>query len=108
LKGRTSRRGRFLRLIENLPPAPRAELLPASTSRAVIRAPAVGTSVATPFVVLPRQLVGNVPFLAQYLAQDADRQQAGERPSPERWRQRDAAYRLAALPAQSAEINLEI
>jgi len=68
----------------------------------------VGTSVATPFVVQLRQSVGNIPFLAQYLAQDADQRQSGERASPGLWRQCDAAYRSAALPFQPAEINIEI
>jgi hypothetical protein len=98
-----------LRLIENLPPTSRAELLPpAASSRAVARVPTVATAVAVPHVVLPRQSTGNGPFLAQYLAQDADEQPAGEQPSPGLWRQRDTAYRMAATPASTSEINIEI
>jgi hypothetical protein len=103
--GCTSYRGRLLRQIETLPPKSRAELLPASPGRAIVRAPTFAVAVATSIVGPSRLAVGNVPFLAQYLAQDAD---ADGPPNPQLWRQRDVAYRLAAMPAQSAGISIEI
>jgi hypothetical protein len=103
-----------LRLIENLPPNTRAELLqPTSSSRAVARAPTAAAPITVPYAVVPRQSTGTGPFLAQFLAQDtedqlAGDQSAGEQPNPALWRQRDAAYRLAATPAPTSEINIEI
>jgi hypothetical protein len=86
----------------------RAEPLPASTGRAVVRTPTVGPSVATSFTLLSRRPISNIPFLAQDLAQDTDWQQSGRQPGPERWRQREIAYRSAASPAQRPGINIEI
>jgi hypothetical protein len=104
-----------LRLIENLPPNTRAELLqPTSSSRAVTRVPtAAAAAITVPYAVVPRQSTGTGPFLAQFLAQDTEDQLAGEQPggeqlNPALWRQRDAAYRLAATPAPTSEINIEI
>jgi hypothetical protein len=96
-----------LRLIETLPSAPRAGQLPASSSRAVVRTPTRGIALATPVVVLPRQSTGNGPFLAQYIAQDAERR-TERQPNPTLWKQRDAAYRSAASPAPTTELNIEV
>jgi hypothetical protein len=100
-----------LRLIENLSPNTRAELLqPTSSSRAVARVPtAAAAPITVPYAVVPRQSTGTGPFLAQFLAQDTDEQAAGDQQAnPGLWRQRDAAYRLAATPAPTSEINIEI
>jgi hypothetical protein len=106
---RTSRRGRYLRLIEALPSTKRTDLLPAPAGRTVVKVPAVEISAASPLVLVPPpRPVGNGPFLAQYLDQDADPSDFGGQPDAAVWRQRDAAYRLAALPPQTAEINIEI
>lgn len=96
-----------MRLIETLPSAPRAEQLPAPSSRAVVRAPTRGIALATPAIVLPRQSAGSGPFLAQYIAQDAERR-TERQPNPSLWKQRDDAYRSAASPTPRAEVNIEI
>jgi hypothetical protein len=97
-----------LRLLETSPPTTRTALVTAAPGRAAAKTPTVENPAAAPIVVLPRRAGGNAPFLAQYLAQDGERRQASGPSNPQLWRQRDAAYRSAALPARAAEINLEI
>jgi hypothetical protein len=98
-----------LRLIEALPSTKRTDLLPAPTGRAVVKVPTVEVSTANPLVIVPPpRPVGNGPFLAQYLDQDADPSDFAGQPDALVWRQRDTAYRLAALPSQTSAINIEI
>jgi hypothetical protein len=78
---------------------------PAASARPLAVAGAVSGARATPTIVLalPHH-TGEVPFLAQYVAQEI----FGTDRSASRWRDRDNAYRLAGTRTVPAQLNIDV
>ncbi len=94
-----------MRLIESISQLPRGGGSPPAFVRPFAVAGAVRGAGGSAMIVLetPHQ-TGELPFLAQYVAQEI----IGSDEPARRWRDRDNAYRLAGTPVVPARVTVDI
>jgi hypothetical protein len=94
-----------LRLIESISQLPRGGVSPPVFARPFAVAGAFARAGGSAVIVLetPHQ-TGELPFLAQYVAQEI----IGSDEPARRWRDRDNAYRLAGTPVVPARVTVDI
>ena len=93
-----------MRLIESVAHLPRGASPPAASARASAAGAVVGVAGAATIILAAPQNAGELPFLAQYVAQEI----LGSDQPASRWRDRDTAYRLAGARVAPAQITIDI
>ena len=94
-----------MRLIESVSQLPRGGASPPASVRPFAAGGAIPGAGGSAMIVLtmPHQ-TGELPFLAQYVAQEI----IGSDVPARRWRDRDNAYRLAGTPVVPARVTIDI
>ena len=78
--------------------------LPASARPLTVVEAVAGARATSTIILASPYDTGELPFLAQYVAQEI----FGSDPSDSRWRERDNAYRLAGRRTEPAQLNISI